>query len=143
MALEEVVARCIEKWQREDIPLCPPIAEAEIRRVWGELGREVSEDVLRLYAQVGGFADDHYDEEFFWALWPFPRLLCENENFPTEGVLFCDHSIHIATWELRYEDERRSSVWQVDYRTPGWSQMTAGSLEEFIRMYLDDPWQLL
>jgi hypothetical protein len=74
MALDAPVAYCIEKWRGENIPLCPPIARAEIRRVWGELGREVSEDVLRFYAQVGGIADDHYDEELFWALWPLPRV---------------------------------------------------------------------
>jgi hypothetical protein len=143
MALEEVLGRCIERWRGEDIPLCPPIGEADIRRIWGRFGRPVSEDILRLYGRVGGFVDGHYTEKLFWSLWPLDRLQSENADDPSAGVKFCDHSLNLVQWELRYQNERQSSVWQVDYLKPGWSLMTATSLESFFRMYLDDPWQLL
>jgi hypothetical protein len=143
MALEEVLARCIDKWRGEDIPLRPPIGETEIRRAWGRFGWPVSEDVLRLYTTVGGFADGHYDLGFFWCLWPWDRLQDENVSSPSGGIQFCDHSIDLVTWEVRYEDGRRSSVWECSRAGPDWPRRTAEDLESFFRTYLDDPWELL
>lgn len=143
MPFDDVLSRCLAKWSGEKIPLGPPIREDEIRREWERFGRRVSRDVLRLYSTVGGFAEWCFDKEFIWALWPWTLLLEQNAATPSEGVQFCDHSINVVTWELRFEDERHSSIWQISHSIPGWSQQTAPNLKSFFRTYLDDPWRLL
>jgi len=138
MDFEDVLTLCIEKWRGEGIALAPPVDEAEVRSVWECLGGRTSEDVVRLYTTIGGFAEDDYDSTLFWSLWPWDMIRQENLGRRGEGVLFCDHSIRVIDWEIRFEDDRRSSVWQVTD-----SSMTAPSLESFFRLYLEDPWQLL
>jgi hypothetical protein len=139
MSFGEILAQCMEKWRGTGITLLPPSDDDEIREIWGRLGHRVSEDILLLYTTVGGFDEGQWDrDEFYWSLWSVPRLRQENLGCPTGGVQFCDHSIQVITWELRFEDERRSSVWQVEDEA-----RSAPSLELFFQTYLEDPWQLL
>ena len=80
-----------------------------------------------------------YDNDnFLWCLWPWVVVKAENTDRRFDGVQFCDHSIDVIRWELRFEDEMRSSVWQITD-----SHKTADSLEEFFNIYLVDPWRLL
>jgi hypothetical protein len=137
MALSHVISRCIAKWQSEGVVLDPPIAEDEVRGVWASCKREPSSDVLQMYAAVGGFHDYTFDEEFFWSLWPWEWLKERNQESPRDGIMFCDHSIEIVTWELRYETSKHSSVWSSH------GNQTAPTLERFLEQYLDDPWQLM
>jgi hypothetical protein len=138
MSFGEVLADCMDKWRGEGIALLPPIAEAEIRDLWCQFGHRVSEDVLLLYSTVGGFGEGHFDEGLFWQLWTFRDLREENLGYPTAGVKFCDHSIRVVTWDLRFEDERHSSVWLSDENS-----RCMACLELFFQTYLDDPWQIL
>ena len=57
--------------------------------------------------------------------------------------MFCDHSIEVANWEVRFEDDLRSSVWNVRASGAEGAEMTAPSLEMFFRLYLENPWSLL
>lgn len=138
MAFDAVLARCIDAWRGEGLPLAPPRREAEIHEAWGRFGHRASEDIIQLYTTIGGFAELFDDDRFFWSLWPWDFLIEENRRWPGAGVRFCDHSIHVFDWELRYEDERQSSVWQL---TDGWE--TAPTLEAFFETYLDDPYRLI
>ena len=142
MAVEDVLAVCIEKWRREGIPLLPAVEEAEVRRTWEGFGKQAAEDVVRFYSTVGGFVEYEFDDRFFWSLWPWDLLRQENTDRQGDGVMFCDHSLQVITWELRFEDDVRSSVWTARelYADP---EMTAPSLESFLRIYFEDPWQLL
>lgn len=140
MALSEILDRCADQWQLQGVSLAPPIDEAEVRRVWNGLGQGLSADVLCLYTTVGGFTDyeSEFKEDFFWSLWPWDWLQKRNAEDTGDGVMFCDHSIEIITWEFRYEDESRSSVWNVQQL-----EQVASSVESFFQRYLEDPWQLL
>jgi hypothetical protein len=89
---------------------------------------------------VGGFADWHYVGDFFWSLWPWDLLQEENRERSGTGMLFCDHSIRVVTWELRFEDKENSSVWTADTDVP---RQVAPNLESYLRNYLDNPWGLL
>lgn len=137
MTFSTVISRCIDKWQAEGLELAQPIAADEVRRVWSEFETELSADVLQLYSTIGGFQDYTFDEDFFWSLWPWDWLQERNREDRGAGVMFCDHSIGIETWELRYEDSKHSSVWSSD------GKQTAPTLESFLNLYLQDPSQLL
>jgi hypothetical protein len=126
-----------------NIPLAPPVPEAEIRHVWNHLGQPLSQDVLTLYRTLGGFAEVVYDDEFFWRLWHWNELERQEIEHPGAGVRFCDHSINLVTWEFRFEGDDRSSVWRRDAHAEGTSHQTAPSLDAFFRTYLANPWDLL
>jgi len=96
-----------------------------------------SVDVLELYGFIGGWKDYVCDDDFLFALWPWDWLIERNSERERSGILFCDHSIEVVTWELRFVDSRHSSVWLSDGR------QVAATLEEFFRQYLRDPWQLM
>jgi hypothetical protein len=140
MSLPQVLDRCIDKWRGQGVSLSAPISEAEIRRVWKRLDRRLSSDVACLYTTVGGFGQDYgeWDEDFYWILWPWEFLQERNFEERVDGVMFCDHSIEIAVWELRYEDDDHSSVWRAH-----WNSKVAETLESFFEQYLENPWKLL
>ncbi|MBL8848307.1 MAG: hypothetical protein JNG89_01425 [Planctomycetaceae bacterium] len=132
-----VLRRCIAKWQDEGISLAPPVAGDEVCRVWQAFGTEASADVLQLFATVGGFQDYEFDDDFLWSLWPWEWLTKRNTESPGEGVMFCDHSIGVVTWSLRYETPIHSSIWSSH------GVLTAPTLQLFLEQYLRNPWQLL
>ena len=138
IAFSDTLSQCIVSWQREGIAIGEPISEAQVRQAWSDLGLRVSRDVIALYSTLGGFAQYEFDNEFFWSLWPWDWLKKRNQEERHAGVMFCDHSIEICTWELRYENDEVSSVWLVQH-----AQQTAPRLEAFFEMYLADPWKLL
>jgi hypothetical protein len=151
MSFDAVLARCLDKWSAERIALSPPIPLKEIRRVWDQFGRRLSHDAAKLYATIGGFAEYTLDESFYWCLWPWDYLKQRNAEEPSAGIQFCDHSIDIFRWELRFEDELHSSVWQFRPGNPAEPETLldydrtkiAPDLETFFRQYLDDPWRLM
>ena len=132
MSLEGILAHCVERWREAGIALLPPDDASSIERVYASLGAQASRDVLCLYSTVGGFEDYQCDEDL-WSLWSLVRLQEDNAEFPRQGIAFCDWSIRACTWELRYEDQNRSSVWLVEA-----SLRIAPDLETFFQRYLDD-----
>jgi hypothetical protein len=142
MALRDVLGLCIEKWRRDGITLSPPVGEYEVRCTWDGFGKQAAEDVIRLYSTVGGFANDEMDDEFHLSLWRWDVLREQNTQREGEGVMFCDHLIESIIYELRFEDHRQSSVWELQSRDAD-PVMIAPSLKMFFRLYLEDPWRLL
>jgi hypothetical protein len=140
LAIKVILSQCIERWRRQNIPLGAPIPESEISRVWDSNGYLLSDDVRTLYSTVGGFAEWVYVEDFFWCLWPWNHVVQENRKRAGTGMRFCDHSIGVVTWELRFEDHVNSSVWITDIQS---AQQIAPNLEAFFCMYLENPFQLL
>jgi hypothetical protein len=139
MSLAQILSQCIERWRRDGIPLGAPQEESRIRSAWASFNQPLSADVLSLYATIGGFGNYVFDDmESFWFFWPWDTLVERNAKEPREGVVFCDHSIGVLTWEFRFENESTSSVWlsQDELRA-------APSVEAFFQIYFDDPNQLL
>jgi hypothetical protein len=138
MGLDDVLARCIERWRKLGVALAPPVDDGEIRSTWDGLGGQASDDVVRLYSTLGGFAEYESDFGFFWSFWPWAMIREENQCRRSKGIMFCDHSIRVLTWELRFEDKYHSSIWEAET-----GLMTAPSIESFLRLYLEHPWRLL
>jgi hypothetical protein len=137
MSFADTLTKCAALWASQSIATGPPVPEEVIRETWSAFGQRVSQDVLTLYSTFGGFARWEFDEEFFWSLWPWDLLIERNKEERQTGIMFCDHSIEVLTWELRYENEEVSSVWSTTRK-----DQTALSLESFLEVYLNDPWQL-
>jgi hypothetical protein len=143
MGLDYIRALCIEKWRRERLTLLPPAEQTEVRRTWDGFGKQPAKDIILLYTTVGGFANHAMDDVFFWTLWRWDELRDENAEYQREGVMFCDHSIQAVNWEVRFEDDLRSSVWNVGCFGSDRPIMTAPSLQVFFEIYLEDPWLLM
>ncbi|HEX3448820.1 MAG TPA: hypothetical protein VHS97_11235 [Isosphaeraceae bacterium] len=142
MPLDNLLALCIEKWRRQGIGLLPPVEEVEVHRAWGSFGQQAAADVVRLYTTVGGFAGYEMADPFYWSLWDWDQLLDENTQRPGAGVMFSDHMLRSIDYELRFEDELRTSVWHLGRFGPELPELVAPSLDMFFRLYLEDPWTL-
>lgn len=130
----ETLDRCITSWRGKGLRLGDPIAPHTIVDAWKTFGHKLSSDVVKLYTTIGGFADyDQWDGNF-WNLWPWDHLIERNREDPyASGVVFCDHSLEVCTWVLKYESPSTSSVWLGDVYE------TAPSLAAFFQRYLTDP----
>jgi hypothetical protein len=142
MLLDNLLALCIEKWRRQGIALLPPVGEAEVRRAWDSFGQRAAADFVRLYTTVGGFAGYEMAEPFYWTLWHWDQLLEENTQRPGAGVMFSDHLLSSIDYELRFEDDLRTSVWHLGRFGPELPELVAPSLDMFFQFYLEDPWKL-
>jgi hypothetical protein len=130
------VGELVTKWRREGVALLPPRDEREVVEALGRTGRPFSRDLVSLYRATGGMEDDAMNEDGL-CLWRPERLVEASLKEPRELLLFMDFLLNSHCYGLRYEDEETSSV-HIDYFS-GTSRRAAGSLDEFIRIYLSDP----
>lgn len=89
--------------------LAPPVSAAVISRVFADLGRSISADVLALYAAVGGFAERH-DDHSDWSLWTPDRIRKQGGAAAGPFVLFADWMRESHYYGLHYESPEVSSV---------------------------------
>ncbi len=135
MAALARVEELIAKWRREGVELLPPREEREVVEALKRTGRPFSRDLVSLYRATGGMEDDALDEDGL-CLWRPERLVETSLKEPRELLHFMDFLLNSHCYGLRYEDEETSSV-HIDHFS-GTSWRVAGSLDEFIRIYLSD-----
>jgi hypothetical protein len=133
------VEELIAKWRREGVALLPPREEREIVEALGRTGRPFSRDLVSLYCATGGMEDGALDEDGL-CLWRPERLVDASLKEPRELLLFMDFLLNSHCYGPRYEDEETSSV-HIDHFS-GTTWRVAGSLAEFIGIYLSDPSRL-
>lgn len=131
-SVEELIA----KWRREGVALLPPREEREIVEALERTGRPFSRDLVSLYRATGGMEDGALDEDGL-CLWRPERLVEASLKEPRELLLFMDFLLNSHCYGLRYEDEETSSVHIEHFSGTSWR--VAVSLDEFIKIYLNDP----
>src|SRR5688500_2641875 len=102
MSLTDVIARAVQAWTAEGIPLLPPASEASIRSVFDRRRQRPSADVIALYSTVGGFKD-YADDKYMWSFWSLERVGSESVSQPP-GIIFSDAIIQAHVYRFRYED---------------------------------------
>ncbi|AMV37806.1 hypothetical protein VT85_10240 [Planctomyces sp. SH-PL62] len=98
------------EWRRRGVDLAPPVSAAAISRVFADLGRSISADVLALYAAVGGFAECRHDHSV-WSLWTPDRIREQGGATAGPFVLFADWMLESHYYGLHYESPEVSSVY--------------------------------
>ena len=124
------------RWRREGVELLPPHDEREVVEALGLTGRPFSRDLVRLYCATGGMPDGVTDEQAV-CLWTLERVVAESLKEPRALLHFMDFLIDSHRYGLRYEDESTSSVHAEFF--DGEPERVAESLDEFFRLYLNDP----
>jgi hypothetical protein len=126
------IETAIQRWNREDLRLLPPIEESVIKASLGNLGRACSRDVLALYCLTGGM-EDGYSDSHMLSLWPFQKVIAETARYTRPYIMFADFLIDSHLYCFRYENQERSSV-VVDYVNGEEPDLVTESVEEFFRL---------
>jgi hypothetical protein len=126
------IETAIQRWNREDLRLLPPIEESVIKASLDNLGRACSRDVLALYSLTGGM-EDGYSDSHMLSLWPFQKAIAETARYTRPYIMFADFLIDSHLYCFRYENQERSSV-VVDYVNGEEPELVAESVEEFFKL---------
>ena len=129
----------LKRWREEGIRLLPPMEETDVIAAMAKTGRKVSRDVVSLYCATGGMEDGEMDELF--SLWPLERVVSESSCYGRPHIPFADFLINSHFYCFRYESAERSSVC-VDYLNGEEPERVAGSVSEFLELYLREPGKL-
>ena len=136
--LKEVLQGVARKWENEGlIVAAPSYSEEQIGRVFAEIGKPVSADVVEVYRTLGGMADGEIDENLL-CFWNLDRLIAENSVKRNEKLVFCgDFLIYSHLYGFQYENEFNSSVYS-DFESENYAKV-ADSIEDFLNFYLTEP----
>ena len=112
----------------------PGVGVDSARAAFRALNYEPSQDVLGLYAQIGGMqSPDQHD----WRLWPLDEVLAENANSSDRGVYFSDYLVGCCCFLL--SKGSAADTIMVDYMDGSEPQRVASSLEEFLSAQMTAP----
>ena len=130
------LSQLVEHWLAGGKSPYPAAQEQEIRQLFLSLGSTATQDVVNLYARIGGM--DFMDEAHF-RLWPLAEISSENSsNATTNGILFADYLISCWGYLLLPVSEAKSAVY-VEYFDGQPPVRVADSLEEFSIAYFARP----
>ena len=136
MSIDDAIARAFVHWRSQGIPMLPGAGRDSLETVWRGLNRTLSADVVALYRTINGFEYGHMDDNH-WTLWSLERIVEENQQLRSDGVVFGDLLILSYGYEFRREDSTRSSVWINDFN--GSTELAAPSVADFLRRCVVDP----
>ena len=129
----------VQQWRQ---PSCYPVApatSAEVHRVFAMTGMPATHDVLDLYGAIGGMENSDAN---IWRLWPLTEVETSAADANEYGVLFSDYFINCWCYRLKPNDASTSAIY-VDHFDGKPLHKVADSLDDFFRLYLHDPLQLL
>ena len=136
-------ARLAAHWQNAKVQLLPPVNAAEIDRAFAALNFQLSDDVRRLYATLGGFVHYEWDEKMF-TLWSLDKIAEERSERGGDILYFADFLISSHEYGFRYVNAATSEVIIDHYRNSATHPpyVIAPNAEMFFEQYLRDPWSV-
>jgi len=129
----------IDRWRREGVVLLPPEPASIVRESFAKIGATPTSDVVSMYAALGGMRE--MDREY-WRLWSLLEVQAENAHGSDVGILFSDYLINCWSYRLVPNSDDTSSV-VADYFDFKQCIPVANTLEEFFRMYAENPYRVL
>ena len=135
---DDPIAWRVREWQRQGVPLLPPLTHAEIAGRSRLAGKPLSADVVRLYSLCGGMRDGEDDKSLF-SLWPLERALHESLDYRDGLIPFADGIISSFTFCLKMEDVSETASVYIDYGGDTPPKRAAASLAEAFDLLLRDP----
>lgn len=149
-----------KRWEAAQIPVWPGLTEENIDSFEREHGFLLPAVMRHLHRHVDGMLPGVTDEAFlhFWPLsevGPVPRLLSECRGIPDYGgierslpeatsyFVFADHSIWLKVYAVQLSigpTVEGPVIWIAG--GDRW-QTHSASYAEFLRLYAEDPWQVV
>lgn len=134
----EILEKVIQKWKNEELDIFPPYSETQVREAFDKIGKSVSKDVIQIYTFIGSM-NDNMDLNLL-CFWNLDNLVTENLNHKSDFTLFGDFLVNSHFYGYKYENGNISSVYS-DFET-GEHLKIAESVEDFLHLYLIDPWEI-
>ena len=125
----------LKRWALEDVGVLPGVEASSVRSTFSSLGATATEDVIELYAAIGGM--EKMDGEY-WRHWPLSEILSENTSSSPYGILFADYLISSWCYRLKATSNDSSRVY-IDFFDGNAPTLVADSLREFFNLYVQDP----
>lgn len=109
-----------------------PFSENDLINVFTNLGVNLSSEVIDVYSNLGGMADDDMDAICF-TFWTVEKILSENKS-NSELTFFSDYLIYSQLYGFKFENENTSSIHI--YWGENQIEKIADSFDEFFENYL-------
>ncbi len=135
MKLSESIKEVCGIWKKECLELVEPFSENEIIEKFAKRELPIAQDVIEVYSNLGGMANDESDSVCF-SFWNINKILEENKA-NAELISFADFLIYSHLYYFKFENEFVSSIhiwWEEDN-----IEKIADSFEEFFENYLINP----
>lgn len=140
--LIENVKKVEEIWKTEGLKITPPFSKTNLIAAFDTLKVPVSKDVIDVYSNLGGMADDASDCTLF-SFWPIEKILAESElgdgqeSLKSGLTAFADFLIYSNFFCFKYENDETSSIhiyWSKDL-----IEKIADSFDDFFENYIANP----
>lgn len=130
--LIENVKKVERIWKSEGLNIAEPLSKNAVIESFAELNKRLSKDVIEVYSNLGGMADDDVDSICF-TFWTVKKIIAENE-LSNELTFFADFLIYSHLYGFKFENEDISSVHI--YWGKNQIEKVADSFDEFFDNYL-------
>jgi hypothetical protein len=131
----EALRKLVERWPSEGVLELPPESESAVRAAFSSVGGQATEDLLELYAQIGGMG--MMDNSYF-RLWPLSEVKQENVPSSSHGTLFADYLIDSWRYRVKPVSKTQSAVY-VDFYDNKPPKLVANSIKDFLALCLTNP----
>ncbi len=133
--LSENVKEVEQLWKNQELTLAKPFSENDLLESFANLEIVLSKDVIDVYTNLGGMADDNMDAICF-TFWTVEKVLSENKP-NSKLIFFADFLIYSHLYGFRFENENISSIHI--YWGENQIEKIADSFDEFFENYLTKP----
>ena len=129
----ENLRKVSENCKKEGLNLAKPLSEKELVEKFANLGILLSQDVIEVYSNFGGFDEDKMDSECL-TFWTPEKILQENES-NAEYVFFADFLIDSHHYAFKFQNVEISSIYVCYSETD--RIKISNSFAEFFELYLN------
>jgi hypothetical protein len=133
--LVENIKKVEQIWKKQGLNIAEPFSENALIKSFANLKVLLSKDVIEVYSNLGGMADDDLDSICF-TFWTVEKILKENKP-NKELTFFADFLIYSHLYGFKFENENTSSIHI--YWGENQIEKIADSFDEFFDNYLTKP----
>jgi hypothetical protein len=133
--LVENVKKVEQLWKKQGLNSAKPLSEIDLIKSFSILASALSKDVIDVYSNLGGMADDDIDAICF-TFWTVEKILAENKP-NSQLTFFADFLIYSHLYGFKFENENISSIHI--YWGENQIEKIADSFSEFFENYLTKP----
>ncbi len=127
----------ISQWIKQ-VQVNPGIADDIIQKLESDIGFCFEEKFRYYLTKINGFKDLDSDESWF-SFWSHTRIKDENGTHPKEVIWFADHSLSLCCFGFHKTDKKIYTHFDKQDEII----LIANSFNEFIDIYLDNPYRLV
>lgn len=137
--LIDAIAKLEVRWREQNIPLANPLELDSIHEQIANTGKQVSDDVIKLYSVTGGMLNYEMDDACF-TLWSLNYAIERNRELESAHWFFADYLIESFLYAADPMTLQVSSVlgfWTLDEAPVGLAPTLCGFFSRFAEASTD------